>query len=231
MGQRGRPQGSRNKSRTVTPRMKAERMESELVEQADMQTIAPLVEEKFNNFPPARDTEKDKKILAAMEGLNDEDDEEDEDYIGEPGPASSIPYYLRTLPEGSDKSKHIIAAAQAAIILGTPSAQVSEQFGISLPRINQWRNSLIATSAIGKRDRLSEMLFAYIEQEMKSLLAISMVTSDEEWVMRQTASDLAHYVAVKSDRLLMLLQAFARTTISQRDYEQQLKVITDNAKS
>lgn len=235
MSPRGRPQGSRNKRRVA-----AERMESDLVEQTDMQTIAPLVEEKFNNFPPAKDVEKEKKILGALEDIDpDEDiDEEERDhdlagdtYLGEPDKYNSAPYYLRHLPLGADRSKHIVAAAQAAIVLGTPPAQVAEQYGISLPRIKQWKDTLITTSAIGKRDRLSDMLFAYIEQEMKSLLAISMITSDEEWVMRQTASDLAHYVAVKSDRLLLLLQAFARTNISQREYEQQLKVITDNAES
>lgn len=235
MASRGRPLGSRNKSRIT-----AERLESGRLEETDMQTIAPLVEEKFNNFPPERDIEKEKKILGALEGIDpdEEIDEEERDrvlegdtYLGEPERYNSAPYYLRNLPLGSDRSKHIVAAAQAAIVLGAPAAQVSEQFGISMPRIKQWKDTLITTSAIGKRDRISEMLMAYIEQEMKSLLAISMITSDEEWVMRQSASDLAHYVAVKSDRLLMLLQAFARTNISQREYEQQLKVITDNAES
>lgn len=221
MAKRGRPLGSRNKSHITVGRM-----EDELVEQTDMSTITPQVEEKFNNFTPARDTEKEKKILAAMENIEDQlDDEEDEDYSE---PDSSLPFYLRNLPEGSDKRKHIVAAAQAAIILGTPAAQVAQQFGISFTRINQWKNTLITTGAIGKRDRISDMLMAYIEQEMKSLLAISLITSDEEWVMRQTASDLAAYIAVKSDRLLMLLQAFSRVNMSQREYEGQLKVLTDN---
>lgn len=222
---RGRPKGSRNKG-TIT----VERMQAELVEQVDAATIAPLVEEKFKNFPPAKDTEKEKKILAEMEHIDD-DDQDDEDYQNylDNADRKEMPFYLRNLPEGSDKTKHIVAAAQAAIILGTSPTQVANQFGIKMSRVISWRNTLIVTGAIGKRDRLSDMLFAYIEQEMKSLLAISMITSDEEWVMRQSASDLAHFIAVKADRLLMLIQAFARTNISQREYENQLKVLTDNA--
>jgi hypothetical protein len=204
-------------------------MESNLIERADMQTIAPLVEEKFNNFPPIRNSEKEKKILSAMEGIKDKDDEDESDKSNKSDSASSLPYYLRNLPAGSDKSKHIVAAAQAAIILGTPPSQISQQFGISLPRINQWKNGLITAGAIGRRDRLSEMLMAYIEQEMKSLLAISMITSDEDWVMRQDAGELAHYIAVKSDRLLMLLQAFGRVDNSREQYQQQLEVMTGNA--
>lgn len=224
MAKRGRPQGSRNKS-VIT----AEYMERQLVEQADMATIEPQVEEKFNNFPPAHDPAKEKKILAQMENIEDTIEEDSDDEAGdEIMDENRLPFYLRNMPEGSDRSKHIIAAAQAAIILGTPPAQVAHQFGISLPRIKQWKDAMVTTGAIGRRDRLSEMLMAYIEQEMKSLLAISMITSDEEWVMRQSASDLASFVAVKSDRLLGLLQAFARTNISQREYEQQLKVITEN---
>lgn len=229
MAQRGRPPGSRNKGVAKTiARNVAGQMESELVKQTDMATVAPQVEEKFNNFPPARDTEKEKKILAAMEGIELDEEEDEEEELNR---RDDLPFYLRNLPEGSDRSKHIVAAAQAAIILGTPAAQVAHQYGISHVRVSQWRDTLITTGAIGKRDRLSEMLFAYIEQEMKSLLAISMITADEEWVMRQSASDLAHFIAVKSDRLLMLIQAFARANISQREYESQLKVLTDNAQS
>lgn len=218
---RGRPQGSRNKRRATAT---AERMESELVEQTDMAAIVPQVEEKFNHFPPIHDVKKEKKILAAMEDID-----LDEDSLGGGDEDEKLPFYLRNLPEGSDRRKHIVAAAQAAIILGAAPANVAEQYGISFARINQWRDTLITTGAVGKRDRLSDMLMAYIEQEMKSLLAISLITSNEEWVIRQSAADLAHYIAVKSDRLLMLLQAFARSNISQREYEQQLKVITDNA--
>lgn len=226
MAKRGRPQGSRSKTQVTVGRM-----ESELAEQAQKQNIAPLVEEKFNNFPPLRDTEKEKKILATIENIDDEDIEDDEEDYSTHSNRSTLPLYLRNMPEGSDRSKHIVAAAQAAIVLGAPPAQVAHQYGISLPRINLWKNTLITTGAIGKRDRLSDMLLAYIEQEMKSLLAISMITSDEEWVMRQSAAELAQYIAVKSDRLMMLLQAFARSNMSQREYEQQLKVITDNAQS
>lgn len=221
----GRPQGSRNRSLVVP-----ERLEKDATTDVDMKTVAPQVAEKFNNFPPAQDIEKDKKILRRLEGIEDDDDEldeEDEDAVKKA--VSELPFYLRNMPEGSDKSKHIIAAAQAAIILGTPVAQVAMQYGIPHNRVSAWRDTLITTGAIGRRDRLSAMLMSYIEQEMKSLMAISIVTSDEDWVMRQTASDLAHYVSVKSDRLLMLLQAFGRVENSQREYEQQLKALVNNA--
>lgn len=220
----GRPQGSRNRSLAVP-----ERLEKDAISDIDMATVAPQVEEKFNNFPPAQDVEKEKKFLKKLGGIDEDELDDDEEEEEEKKYPPQLPLYLRDLPEGSDKSKHIIAAAQAAIILGTPVAQVAMQYGIPHNRVTAWKDTLITTGAIGRRDRLSAMLMSYIEQEMKSLMAISIVTSDEDWLMRQTASDLAHYVSVKSDRLLMLLQAFGRVENSQREYEQQLKAIADHA--
>lgn len=214
-----RPKGSRNKKFT-----EPERLEKESITQADLDSVAPQVAEKFNNFPEARDIEKEKKILLEMENIHEEDlDTQEEENT------DSLPFYLKRLPQGSDKSKHIIAAAQAAIILGEPVAQVAMQYGIPYAKVTAWKNTLITTGAIGRRDRLSAMLMSYIEQEMKALMAISMVTSDEDWVMRQTADQLAHYIAVKSDRLLMLLQAFGRVDNSRMEYERQLEVTRENA--
>lgn len=215
-----RPLGSRNKKHTVP-----ERLEADAVTQTELETVAPQVEEKFNNFRPAHDSEKEKEILSThtvhRQSHIPESDRVDSSRV-------SLPTYLQHLPEGSDKSKLIVAAAQAALILGTPEAQVALQYGISPSKVAQWKDTLITVGAIGRRDRLSDMLMSFIEQEMKSLMAISMVTSNEEWVERQNASELAHYVAVKSDRLLLLLQAFGRVESTRQQYSQQLQVIEQN---
>lgn len=215
-----RPLGSRNKSKIVP-----ERLEKEAVSQADMDAVAPLVEEKFKNFPPIHDTEKEKEILNSHTVTNTRSDEKERVDRSR----MELPSYLQMLPEGSDKSKLIIAAAQAALILGTDPGQVALQYGISPSKVAQWKDTLITVGAIGRRDRLSDMLMAFIEQEMKSLMAISIVISNEEWIERQGASELAHFVAVKSDRLLMLLQAFGRVETTRSQYAQQLEVVGQNA--
>lgn len=219
----GRPQGSRNRKFTVP-----EQLEKEAVSQEELDAVAPVVEEKFKNFRQAHDVERDMAMLAthtvARNSHPRESDRVSSDFDG-------LPAYLKHMPEGSDKSKLIIAAAQAALILGTPAEQVSLQYGISPSKVAQWKDTLITVGAVGRRDRLSDMLMAFIEQEMKSLMAISIVTSNEDWVERQSADQLAHFVAVKSDRLLMLLQAFGRVENSRQQYAQQLRVIEQDGEN
>lgn len=215
-----RPKGSRNKKYRVP-----EVMEEESISSTDLEEVSEEVEEKFNNFSPAHDPDREKEILrnytVDKKSKRPESSEEDED-------PDELPFYLKNLPAGSDKRKHIVAAAQAALILGTPVSQVSAQFGIAPSRVGEWKDTLITAGAIGRRDRLSEMLMSYIEQEMKTLMSISIITSRDEWVERQDADQLAHYVAVKSDRLLMLLQAFGRVEASRQQYSQQLQVVDQN---
>lgn len=218
-----RSQGSRNKKYTVP-----EQLEKDAVSQADLDSVAPEVEEKFKNFRKAHDPEKEAAILAThtvnRTAHGKESDRVNTDRM-------SLPPSLSYLPEGSDKRKLIIAAAQAALILGTPPAQVALQYGISASKVAEWKDTLVTVGAVGRRDRLSDMLMAFIEQEMKSLMAISIVTADEEWVQRQSADQLASFVAVKSDRLLMLLQAFGRVENTRAQYAQQLQVLENNAES
>lgn len=211
-----RPKGSRNKKYAIP-----EQLEKDAVTEEALEVAQEHVEEKIKNFSPAHDIERDKILLATHTVHPDSryEDEEPED------DRASLPSYLRNLPEGSDKSKTIIAAAQAALILGTPAAQVAKQYGIRYARVTEWQDTLITVGAVGRRDRLSDMLMAFIEQEMKSLMAISMVTSDEDWIMRQNAAELAHFIAVKADRLLLLLQAFGRVDSTRQQYAQQLQVV------
>lgn len=213
--------GSRNKKFSVP-----DRLEKEIISQTDLEEAQVEVEEKFKNFSPAHDPEREAAMLKSHTVIRpahpEESDRADTSRM-------SLPSYLQHMPEGSDKSKLIVAAAQAALILGTPEAQVSLQYGISPSKVRQWKDTLITVGAIGRRDRLSDMLMSFIEQEMKSLMAISIVTSDEDWIMRQNAGELAHFIAAKTDRLLMLLQAFGRVDASRQQYAQQLKVIEQDA--
>lgn len=199
-----------------------EKLEQEAMSQADLETVTPLIEEKFNQLPPSYDPEKELEILAThtvtRNSHYDESDRADTSRM-------SLPFYLQNMPEGSDQSKLIVAAAQAALILGTPSEQVATQYGISPAKIARWKDTLITVGAVGRRDRISSMLVALIEQEVKSLMAISIVTSQDEWIQRQNAADLAMYYAAKADRLFILLQAFGRVDASRQQYAQQLEAV------
>lgn len=218
-----RNQGSRNKKFTVTEQLES----SPGIEESDLREAVADAEERFSQVAPLPDNEKLKKFL--------------EDYtvkVERPHRGGSqkvhkdkmsLPAYLDILPEGEEKEKAVKAAAQAALLLGQPASQVSLQYGLPQSTVAQWEGVLITAGAVGRRDRLSEMLMVFIEQELKSLMAISIVTSDERWVRRQNADQLAHYVAVKSDRLMAMLAAFNRATETRARYMEQLEVIKSNA--
>lgn len=212
-----RPKGSRNRKF-----VRLEQIEKEAMSQADFETVTPVIEEKFNSFPPIYAPEKEQKILAThtanRESQYDENKRTDTSRM-------ELPFYLKNMPEGSDQSKLIVAAAQAALILGASPGQVAAQYGISAAKVAMWKDTLITVGAIGRRDRISSMLVAMIEQEVKSLMAISIVTSKEEWIERQNAGDLALFYAAKADRLFILLQAFGRVDSSLQQYAKQLEVV------
>lgn len=130
--------------------------------------------------------------------------------------------------EEEDPRLHLKAAAQAALLLGQDAGQVALQYGFSSSTVKTWQDTIITVSAIGRRDRLSEMLLVYIEEQIKSLMAISMITSREKWVMGQNAANLATYFAVVSDRVFQLLTAFSRTQETRERYASQLEVIDQN---
>lgn len=135
--------------------------------------------------------------------------------------------YQKSLESKTTPKKLIKAAAQAAFIMGQPISQIALQYNLEMAEVASWRDTLITAGAIGRRDRLSDILMVYIEQEIKSLIAISIVTSDEDWIRDQHAGELATYIAIKSDRLFQVLQAFGRTVDSREAYIAQLEEVVN----
>lgn len=216
-----RTAGSRNKKFSV-PR----RLEDEL-DRHDLAQAREQVEEKFSEIAPLPDQEKLKNFLDTYTTT-----------LERPQRGGSVkahkdkmdtPDYLNLVPEGEEREKAVKAAAQAALLLGTPASQVALQYGLPHATVAQWEGVLLTAGAVGRRDRLTDMLLTFIEQELKSLMAISIVTSNESWIKRQNADQLAHYVAVKSDRLMAMLAAFNRAAETRNRYMEKLEVIEQHA--
>jgi hypothetical protein len=102
------------------------------------------------------------------------------------------------------------AAVLAALVLGMPSAQVALQFGLPPTTVRRWEEAYNISNPLQRRDRLSEMLMIFLEQEIASLMTISIATQNEEWIQEQSATDLAVYIATKQDRLMAILGAYGK---------------------
>lgn len=127
-------------------------------------------------------------------------------------------------------SKSLKAAVVASLYLGQPMGQIAAQYGLENDQVSHLKAKFDALGSVFRRDKLSDMLMVYIEQEIKSLMAISIATSNEKWIMGQNAGDMAMYVATKSDRLMQILQAFGRVTTEREQYVDQLEAVVQESK-
>jgi hypothetical protein len=200
-----------------------EKIESEL--EGEIEEISPLVEEKFSQITPLPD---DDQLIDTMNKYTVRRDQEHGGNKPHAKNKMNLPEALKAMPDGKEKKERIKAAAQASLLLGQSIGSVAIQYGLDHAQVSDWNVTVATAQAIGRRDRLGDMILVYIEQEFKSLIAISMVTSEESWVRRQDADALAHYIAVKSDRLMLLLQAFGRVESSRKAYVDRLESIEQN---
>lgn len=130
---------------------------------------------------------------------------------------------LTRRPKREKPSEAVKAAVLAALLLGQPMVEVAAQYGLEYHTVANWKCRFDLTSPVNRRDRLTDMLIDFVEQELVSLTSISITTRDEEWLLAQNASDLAHYVSVKEDRLLTLLQAYGKASTAIQEVKGELE--------
>ena len=122
--------------------------------------------------------------------------------------------------EGAEgPSETLTSAVMSALMLGTPSAQIALQFGLPPATVRKWEEAYDISNPLKRRDRLSEMLMVFLEQEISSLMTISIATQDEEWIKEQSATDLSTYIATKQDRLIRILETYGRAQESTQEIE------------
>lgn len=125
---------------------------------------------------------------------------------------ADLPLDRRT--DGATANEGLTAAVVAALTLGQPAEAVAQRFGINLSTVQRWEKAYDISNPVKRRDQLSEMMLVFIEQEIASLMTISMVTQEAEWIKSQKASELAEYVSAKQDRMVAILAAFGKAQAS-----------------
>lgn len=113
-------------------------------------------------------------------------------------------------------SESLSAAVVAALMLGQPAIIIAQRFGLPTATVKRWEEAYDISNPLKRRDSLSEMLMVFVEQELASLMSISIATSDEDWIKSQDASDLAQFVGVKQDRIMAVLAAYSKAQDSRR---------------
>jgi hypothetical protein len=116
-------------------------------------------------------------------------------------------------------SEPLKAAVMAALMLGQSAEQVAIRFGLPVTDVRRWEAAYDISNPLKRRDSLSEMLLVFVEQELASLMAISIATSDEDWIKDQNAADIAILHGAKQDRLMKILEAYSRAQTSRQQIQ------------
>lgn len=113
-------------------------------------------------------------------------------------------------PRGERPSEAMKAAVLASLMLGMKPSRIALQYGLNAETVKRWESEFDITNPIERQGRLGEMFLTFLEQELTSLVAISIATSDEEWIQEQPAGELAVLISAKTDRVMKLLEALGR---------------------
>lgn len=109
----------------------------------------------------------------------------------------------------SDETK---AQVMAALLTGQSINAVAKEYKIPKQTISNWKNR--DKPGVPKDDTqkesLDNLLFNYVQESLKTLTAQVIIFSDESWIKRQSASELAILHGVITDKAIRLLEAAAQ---------------------
>jgi transposase-like protein len=111
-------------------------------------------------------------------------------------------------------SEQIKAQALAALLAGQAPAQVAATFGIPIGTLKSWKSrqkngDSVATVATEKRERIGDLLLEYLEITLETLKAQQVAFRHEDWLRKQSASEVAVLHGVSFDKAVRLLEGLA----------------------
>lgn len=109
----------------------------------------------------------------------------------------------------SDETK---AAVMAALLTGQSVSSVAKEYKIPPGTVSSWKNRNLKEHIESMQENASEktgiLLIDHLHQNIRTLTAVNkFVESNDEWKMKQSASDLAVFTGVLSDKTFRLIEA------------------------
>lgn len=123
---------------------------------------------------------------------------------------------------GKSYSEETKAAVMAALLAGQSVGQIAKAYSIPEGTIKSWKSrqengESVAKVATEKREIIGDLIIDYLEQNLKTLKAQSLVFADEKWLKLQPASEVAVLHGVIADKTIRLLEALASSREPQAD--------------
>jgi transposase-like protein len=113
----------------------------------------------------------------------------------------------------TEYSDQIKAQALAALLAGQSFTQVSIAFGVPAGTLKSWKQRSVftpdASDASEKRARIGALLLEYLDVTLETLKAQQLVFRNEEWLLKQSAAEVAVLHGTSIDRTIRLLEGLA----------------------
>ncbi len=103
------------------------------------------------------------------------------------------------------------AAVMAALLSGQSLSKVAKEYKIPKSTVANWSADAhrYGTVPNQKRERVGDLLIAYLEASLNTLHKQVELFADEGWLFKQPASEAAVLHGVIADKAIRLLEAFA----------------------
>jgi Homeodomain-like domain-containing protein len=115
------------------------------------------------------------------------------------------------------------ARAIAALLLGAGVMEVARELNLPESSIRNWKRTLtpeqIAEVNAKKGQRLDDLVFDYLQENLTTLRAQSKLLRDAAYVAQQPASEMATLHGVMADKTIRLLEAVAGAPLPGKQIE------------
>lgn len=105
----------------------------------------------------------------------------------------------------SDETK---AAVLAALMEGQSISKVAKEYSIPKGTVSSWKTRELADYATQKSE-VGNLLLEYLQENLKTLRKQARLFRDQDWLLKQPASDAAVLHGVLTDKAVRLLEALS----------------------
>jgi transposase-like protein len=103
------------------------------------------------------------------------------------------------------------AVVMASLLTGQSVNSVAKEYNIPKRTVSNWKRlagEIASESTQKKLPPIGDKLIDLLMTEVDSLIETSKIARSPDWIMKQSAADLAVYLGVKHDKLFRMIEAF-----------------------
>lgn len=113
------------------------------------------------------------------------------------------------MAKGVERDEATKAAVMSALLTGQSINYVAREYKLPRGTVAQWSRDLsrVRTGTYEKRERIGQLIIDNVEAEFETMIAMQDVFTNEEWLKKQSASELAVLYGVIKDKAIRVLEA------------------------